>query len=133
MKSNQDELYLYFSHPKETYAMPEVLEVLKALKKAFPGYKILDPEDVDVPEFLNCKDCMQNILKTYFFPLIEKCDVFAILAPIATCRIECELHYAWQLGKNVAYISYDAGEIDFEELNLREYHMMLIKEVMGVV
>jgi len=114
---------IYFAHPIKTYATPEALEVLKALKEEYPGYGIIDPEDHDISTtWKSCSQCMQKIMKKSFFPLIEECSLFAIWAPISTCGIKCEFHYAWQLGKPCIYISYQYGEVDFEDITLQEYH-----------
>ena len=114
----------YFAHPIRSYATPEALEILKALKEEYPDHEIIDPEDFDAPPWLSCEQCMQDKMKKIFFPAIERCTKFAIWAPIATCGIECELHYAWQCGKPIIYVSYFAGEIEFEEMNLQQYHYM---------
>ena len=118
---------IYFAHPIRTYATEEALEVLKALKREYPDYKIVDPEDFDVKTpWKSCRQCMDEKMKKIFFPKIDECEKFAIWAPITTCGIECELHYAWQTGKELIYISYQFGEVDFEDMTLQDYHYMRV-------
>jgi hypothetical protein len=122
-RENSDEIYLYFAHPIRTYGTKSKIEVLRAIHEEYPGYKITDPEDMRVQESIStCKECMQKVMKKYFFPQIEKSSLFIIWNPYDTCGITCELHYAWQLGKNCIYASYFADEVDFEDLSLQEYH-----------
>lgn len=120
-----EEMYLYFAHPIETYAMPETQEILREIKRQYSGYKIIDPEDIELTwdgEFSSCRDCMER-RKVELFPLIEKCNLFAIWAPVNSCEIKCELYKAWELGKPAVHISYLFGEVDFEDITLKEYHL----------
>ena len=114
---------IYFSHPLASYGTPESLMVLKELQKTYSKYKIIDPEDIDGLYWESCQDCMKNIMKKVFFPLIKKCEIFSIWAPKSTCGIECELSYAWQIGKPVIYLSLSLeDEVEIEDLTLKEYH-----------
>lgn len=114
---------VFFSHPIKTYATPEALEVLKALKEEYPGYTIVDPEDYNIPEKRFCENCRFETMEAHLFPLIKECEVFALWAPIATCDVECEFHYAWHCEEKLyVFISYSVGEIDFETLTLQDYH-----------
>lgn len=118
-----EELYLYFSHPLEYYSAEEKLEVLRAIKEEYPGYRIIDPGEIDTERKLHsCHNCMQDIMVKKLHPLIGKCSLFLIWMPIATCSIKCEFHYAWQLGKKCVYVTNQYGEVDFEDLSLSEYH-----------
>lgn len=122
---------IYLSHPIETFATPESLMVLKELQRTYPNYKIIDPEDLEIPIWKPCKDCMQKTMKKVVFPLIDKCNIFAVWAPVATCRIECELHHAWEEDKEVINISNQFEEVEIEDMTLQEYHIMEVEmEVM---
>lgn len=114
---------IYFAHPVKTYGTNEAFEILRALKREYPNYDIIDPEDISLPSgWVSCKECMQNHMKVVFFPEIERCDKFAIWAPIVSCGIGCEIHKAWELGKEIIYVSYFAGEVEFEDMTLQDYH-----------
>jgi len=122
---------IYFAHPIKTYATPQALKIRKALKQEYPGYQIVDPEDLNPPEpWTSCRQCMDKHMGKIFFPAIEQCEKFAIWAPIITCGIECELHKAWELGKELIYISHQFGEVDLENTTLKELHY--IREVTEV-
>jgi len=114
------------------YGTEEALEVLEALEDAYADYAIIDPGNLGAPgarpciDKGHCRQCMDDRMWGYFFPAIERCEVFAFWAPIATCNIECELRYAWQLGKEILHVSYQLGEIDLEDMTLEDYHYIRV-------
>lgn len=113
---------IFFAHPIKTYATPESLEVLKALKEEYPGSTIIDPENYDIPEARSCEHCRIDIMGGLVFTLVEECQIFALWVPIATCEVECALHHAWHNRIPCIYVSYQHGEVDFEYLTLEDYH-----------
>lgn len=116
---------LYFSHPVKTYNTLEEALILEALEKEYPEHKILNPASLGIPSRLHsCRECMGKDMKTTFFPLIERADVFAIWAPISSCGVRCELTKAWELEKPIIYTSLLPDRVEFESLTLQEYHLI---------
>lgn len=119
---------VYFAHPTDAYATPKSLTILKRLGEAYPGYKIIDPEDFDLPDKPDsCRDCMQNRMKKHSFPAIDECEKLAIWDPVDSCVITCESVYAWMQGKEVVHIDTSdptLEEIGLEELTLQEFYFI---------
>jgi hypothetical protein len=120
---------LYFAHPISHYNSSDEKLIIEELRKLFPSATIINPA-TDIPRpkvtgYMDCKDCMQKHMKPIYFKAIAKCDIFAIWSPRDTCGIRCELHKAWELGKEV--VSVNVGHsgslraVHIKPLQLREY------------
>jgi len=113
---------VYFSYPAKYYHTRESVEIAKWLEEVYGS--VIDPEDLNIPKFKSCKQCLTNILKWVLFPKIEECTLFALWPASPTCQLSCELHYAWTLGKRLVLITYNPQEIEEEDITPQEYHTM---------
>lgn len=125
-ESGETKPRIYFTHPIRTYGTPEALAVYQAIKRAYPAYEVIDPEELKSPgNWQSCRQCMDKTMKKLYFPLIEKCEKLVLWNPIDTCGVQCELYHAWMTGKEILYV--DASypeELDFEPLSLQEFYYM---------
>ncbi len=115
---------VYFAHPMRTYGTEESLKVFRALSRDYKDYRVIDPEDLDAQPVKDCRQCMDEHMKKVFFPLIDKCAIIFIWAPLSTCGIKCELFYAWEHKKPAQLIVLQDDELEYEDLSLKEYHYM---------
>ncbi len=124
---------IYFSHPVKTYETEEAFEVYRALRRAYPDYEIIDPEDhlLEKTGFhVTCRECVDAQMKKVFFPLIDRCEKIAIWPVFDTCGIRCEAVHATMAGKELLHIEYilSEKEIEIDSLTLQEL-CWILKEV----
>jgi len=115
---------IYLSYPEKLLSTPEASTVIKVLETEYPGHKVLSPWSLLLTFSLPCRKCMDTFMKEVLYPAIEGCSIFAIWEPFSTCRLKCEIHKAWELGKPLIYISYNPDGLDTEDLTLREYYLI---------
>ncbi len=110
---------IYFAHPIKTYKTRKESEILAGIRTSFPGHSIIDPADMKVAGFVDCKDCMKNHMIPTFFKRIKECDILIIWGERNSCGIRCELNKAWELGKEVYEVQYSPC---FSKISLQDYH-----------
>ena len=96
---------IYYSHSTSDYNTPKEAKELQIIREQNPGVKIINPRDFKIQP---CdKKYFHYLLKTYFYPAIDKCDIIYYSRNETnkiTQMVQAEIQYGYYKKKSVYQI-----------------------------